>query len=233
MHNDPYNDAETERREAEERIRRIREDGQPAPAGGGPAAGGYEEGGMGDVESEALARARARARSLGARLEEEKAPSPARAAVPRRGGIGRASQAFIVIGGVVAVGVVIVAIIALLASVSGDGGIVLPFLSTATPTATATPTETPTPPATETPTPTKVAPNLALPPLTCIFQSGIGCYDYCQDAANAAECQSAKAFVQAQNADPDFWLNCIAPGPGPNVGNPQRCLEDAWRKLNP
>jgi len=233
MHDNPYNDAETERREAEERIRRIREGGQPAPAGGGPAAGGYEEEGLGEAESEALKRARDRARSLRTELEGEKTPSPARAPVPHRGGMGRTSQAFIVIGGVVAVGVVIVVIIALLASVSGGGGIALPFFSTATPTATATPTETPTPPATETPTPTKVAPNLALPPLTCIFQSGIGCYDYCQNPANAAECQSAKAFVQAQNADPDFWLNCIAPGPGPNVGNPQRCLEDAWRKLNP
>lgn len=226
MGGDPYNDAETERREAEERIRRIREGGAGhPPESGGPGA---------DVESEALRRARERARRLREGLEEPVPPTPSRVTPPRpRGGLGRTSQAFVVIGGVVAVGVVIVLIIALLASLSGGRGISLPFLNTATPTATATPTETPTPPATDTPTPTKVAPNLALPPLTCIFQSGIGCYDYCQNPANAAECQSAKAFVQAQNADPDFWLNCIAPGPGPNVGNPQRCLEDAWRKLNP
>ncbi len=225
MGDNPYNDAETERREAEERIRRIREGAQRPPAG--------SEAEMG-TESEALRRAQERARRLREGLEEPVPPVPSRAVPsPRRGGVSRTSQAFVVIGGIVAVGVVIVIIIALFASLSGGRGISLPFLNTATPTATATPTETPTPPATDTPTPTKAAPNLALPPLTCIFQSGIGCYDYCQNPANAAECQSAKAFVQAQNADPDFWLNCIAPGPGPNVGNPQRCLEDAWRKLNP
>jgi hypothetical protein len=82
-------------------------------------------------------------------------------------------------------------------------------------------------------TPTRVAPSLNLPPLTCIFQSGPGCFDYCADPANQSECQAAYDFVEAQGADSALWISCIAPASGPNVGNPQDCLEQAWRSRNP
>jgi hypothetical protein len=145
----------------------------------------------------------------------------------------RGRQAILVIGGVVAIGVVIVLVLFLISTMSAGGGISLPFLATATATPTATSTATPVPTETPTATPTKEAPALALPPLTCIFQSGAGCFDYCQQPENEGECNSARDFVTAQGADPAIWLNCIASGPGPNTGNPQKCLEDAWRTNNP
>lgn len=112
----------------------------------------------------------------------------------------------------------------------------LPFFPTPTATLTPTPTPTPTPTVTPTPspTPTPEVPFLALPPLDCAYGDiGVGCFDYCADPANAEECTDALDFVSAQDADAEYWLNCIAPGPGPNVGNPQVCLEEAWRLLNP
>lgn len=112
----------------------------------------------------------------------------------------------------------------------------LPFLPTATATLTPTPTPTATPTVTPTPspTPTPEVPFLALPPLACAYTTqGIGCFEYCSDPANAEECSEARDFVSAQDADAEYWLNCISPGPGPNVGNPQVCLEEAWRLLNP
>jgi len=142
---------------------------------------------------------------------------------------GRGSQALIFIGAIVGIGVVVVLALALLSGVFGGGqGLSLPFLATATPLPTATFTPSPTPTETPTPTPTPPPPRLSLPPLTCIFQSGAGCFDYCGQAANKQECDGARDFVRAQGADPDFWLNCIAPSSGPNVGNPQQCLIDAW-----
>jgi hypothetical protein len=228
MSQDDYQ-AEEERRRAEERIERIRSGG--AGPSGQPVQP-YDDGLAEEVDSSTLLKARSRAELLRGELGSGSAGGRAPVARARRAP-SRTLQAFAVIGGMILVGIVIVALIALLASISGGGGISIPFLNTATPTATPTPVFTPTPLATETPTPTRPAPNLALPPLTCIFQSGQGCYDYCQNPANSAECQSAKDFVRAQGADPDFWLSCIAPATGPNVGNPQKCLEDAWRKLNP
>ncbi len=229
MRDDDFYGSEEERREAEERLRRIRGEGRgsevPSPR---PSSQAFDDplGG----EPEAAERVRARARAARAGLESE--PEPRARPEPGRAALGRSrsQQGILIIGGLVLLGIVIVVVLLL---VSMLGGGTLPFGATATPTPTPTPTETPTPVATETPTPTRPAPNLALPPLTCIFQSGVGCFEYCQSPDNAAECNSAKAFVQAQNADPDLWLNCIAPGPGPNVGNPQACLEEAWRALNP
>jgi hypothetical protein len=86
---------------------------------------------------------------------------------------------------------------------------------------------------TETPTPTRIAPVLNLPPLTCIFQSGMGCYDYCNDSANNAECQAAWDFVEAQEADPDVFFQCLGTQPGPNTGDAEECLKEAWRADNP
>ncbi len=228
MRDDDIYESEEERRAAEERIRRIRGEGEPPPSSPLPSSRAFDD--SLDAESEAAERVRARARAARAALEPE--PSPRARPASRRvsAGGGRSQQGLLIIGGLVLIGIVIVVVLLL---VSMLGGGTLPFGATATPTSTPTPTETPTPIATETPTPTRPAPNLALPPLTCIFQSGVGCFEYCQSPDNAAECNSAKAFVRAQNADPDLWLSCIAPGPGPNVGNPQACLEDAWRSLNP
>jgi hypothetical protein len=214
-----YYQSDEEREAAEDRIRRIREGSEPAPAPASP-----EEWDVPSVEDVSRARGTARAaRSALGRDEGYAAPRGA-------GGRSRTSQAFIVIGGVVAIGVLILLIILLLGSLRGDGGLRLPFGATDTPTGVPA---TATPAATETPTPTRTAPNLSLPPLTCIFQSGAGCFDYCSDPANQTECNSAKDFVRAQGANPDAWLQCIAAGPGPNTGNPQQCLEDAWRQANP
>lgn len=230
MRDDEYYDSEEERKAAEDRIRRIREGGaEPAPEPSSTFGQGYER-----AELDAVERARARARAARDALDYEPAPRVRPSAQPAGrapAAPGRGQQALLIIGGVVAAGIVIVVVLLIISMLAGGGA--LPFVATRTPTPTATPTETPTPIATETPTPTRPAPNLALPPLTCIFQSGVSCYEYCQDPGNQAECQSARQFVAAQNADPDVWLSCIAPGPGPNVGNPQACLEEAWRALNP
>jgi hypothetical protein len=210
-----------EREAAEDRIRRIREGGgatpEPAPS--------YDDG-LG--ESGAAARARARVDKTRDAIGVGESQPVARSREGQKKTGGRGRQAVVVIGGIVAIGVLIVLIIFMIGSLRGGGG--LPFGATKTPTPTATPDSTATPLPTETPTPTREAPStLALPPLTCIFQSGEGCYDYCADSANQSECDSARDFVRAQGADPEFWLECIAPGPGPNEGNPQQCLEDAWR----
>jgi hypothetical protein len=151
----------------------------------------------------------------------------------------RGSQAFIVIGGIVAVGLVIVAGIAAISVLNrggfggGTGGGLPGLFQPATETPVPTETATSTPEPTLTPTATKEAPALSLPPLTCIFQSGQGCFDYCADDGNRSECNAARDFVEAQGVDPDFFFNCLSPGSGPNEGNPQTCLDDAWRERNP
>ncbi len=221
--------SDEERRLAEERIEQIRRGGGQVPPAG-RASAGYDESAE-DVESEALARARARARATLGYDEPAKAPA-ARARAPEARA-GRGNQAIIVIGGVVLLGVLIVVVLFLVSNMSGGtlGGLFNPATPTATPTVTFTPspTETPTPTATA----TRVAPRLDLPNLTCIYQSGVGCYDYCQNPDNAAECQAARAQIQQQGANPDVWFQCMAPGPGPNVGRPLECLEQAWRAANP
>ncbi len=225
MSNDPNQGGEEEFEAAEDRIAKIRQAGAAQPG----SEGGYQQD-LGEPDLEALSRARSRSRTLGG----DTGGSAASSRAPARRPAARGNQALILIGGLVGIGILIVVIIVLVGMLGGGAkGFSLPFLSTATPTATATPAATVTPTVTPTATATKVAPNLALPPLTCIFQSGVGCFDYCNDPANKAECDSARAFVQAQGADPEKWLQCIASGPGANTGNPQTCLEDAWRANNP
>lgn len=212
---DQFDDSQDEFEAAEDRIRSIRE------------GGGAEDEGLGAAEAGG-----SRADRLRDSIDDE--PQPRGGAPARRTTTNRGRQAVIVIGGLVAIGILIVLIIFLASSLFGEGG-GLPFLATATPTPTATsvPTATPTP--TSTPTPTREAPSdLALPPLSCIFSSEAGgCFDYCQNPDNQAECASARDFIEAQNADADYWFECVAPGPGPNEGNPNECLKEAWREANP
>ncbi|MBN1429475.1 MAG: hypothetical protein JXB07_13965 [Anaerolineae bacterium] len=228
MSDNQYNDSGREADEARERINRILR-------GGGSGA---EQQSVEDMDdplggSEALSRARSRVRSSRANLGVEE-PSEDPFAHSRARTSGGVNKAIIVIGGVVVAGVLLVlALLVVVPLLTGGGGtIALPFLATATSTPTITPTATAT--ATVTPTATKTAPStLQLPNLTCIYQSGTGCFDYCNDPANSDECQGAKNFVSAQAADPDVWLQCISPGSGANVGEPLECLRDAWRVKNP
>ncbi|HEC23019.1 MAG TPA: hypothetical protein ENI95_08890 [Chloroflexi bacterium] len=222
-----YDEAEA----AEDRIRRIRKKG----AAGAPPPRGA---GLDEVDSEALRRARARARrtrGVVEQLEEEEVVKP-RARPARTGG--RGQQALLFIGGIVVVGILIVGALFLVSGfLSGEGGGLPDILSRATDTPTPTPTPeataTPTPTETPSPTPTREAPrDLGLPPLECLY-TGPGCYDFCQNPDNQATCEAARQFLSAQRVDPDAWFECVAPGPGPNVGNPQECLEEAWRVANP
>jgi len=231
MGNDQYYEPGDEQESAEDRIRRIREGGgtqpQPEPV--------YEEEPV--VSAGRASRADELRQEISGGRGSRAAAASSRATTSSRAsssGGNRSRQALLVIGGVVAIGVIVVLVIVLISALGGGGGgISLPFGATDTPTPTATSTSTPMPTETPTATPTKEAPPLALPPLTCIFQSGVGCYDYCQAPENAGECNSARDFVTAQGADAEAWLQCIASGPGPNVGNPQKCLEEAWRIANP
>lgn len=232
MSDNQYNDSEEEAAEARDRINRILR----GSAGAGAEQPSQTDSGDLLGDSEALDRARARLRpsraGLGAEQYPEQPVEPSR--VSRGAAPARTQQALIVIGGVVAVGVLLVVVLLLVAPLlSGQGGgITLPFFPTATPTPTITPTATVTP--TITPTATKAAPStLSLPNLTCIYQSGTGCFDYCADAANAAECKAARDFISAQGANPDVWFQCVSPSSGPNVGNPLECLRNAWRANNP
>jgi hypothetical protein len=220
-----YYEPDDEMDAAADRIARIRGGGSagPPPAGRGE----FEE-----VDSDALSRARSRARTARQVLGEEELEPRGRAGRAPAGGGTRSRQAIIIIGGVVGLGVILVVVIFLVSRLGGGGGGFNLFATdTPTPTFTPTPTETPLP--TETPTPTKVAPALNLPPLTCIFQSGAGCFDYCNDPANANECQGARDFVQAQSADPDVFFQCLGTQSGPNSGEAQECLKEAWRAANP
>lgn len=228
MGNDPYYPPNGEEETPEERIRRIREGGAAEPAPQPPVE---EEPVVSRGRPSRSEQLREELTGRGSQAASSRARTqPAAAGAP---GANRGRQAVLVIGGVVAIGVLIVLVIFLIGTMRGGGGISLPFLATATSTPTATSTATPMPTETPTATATKEAPSLALPPLTCIFQSGVGCFDYCQQAENETECNSARDFVSAQGADPAVWLECIASGPGPNTGNPQKCLEDAWRANNP
>lgn len=220
MPDDSFNEeGEDERAAAEDRIRRIRDGG--AVGGAEPAADLGEP----EVANEVRSRARATRRALGLDESDGEASQSSRT-TQASGGTGRAGQGVIVIGGLVVIGVIIVLMILAVSALTGRGSVLTPATETPIPTATVPPTETP-------PAATQAAPSLALPPLTCIFQSNVGCYDYCQATENADECQSARDFIEAQNADPDAWFECLAPGPGPNVGNPQACLEEAWHARNP
>ena len=231
MDRDPFDREDDELEAADDRIRRIREggEGSPPPPAPTPAGDDYTF----DDEPDMVSRARERARSTRSVLGGDVAPEPE----PARAGRGvpadtapvapgdRARQAFLIVGGVVVLGLLVLVVVLLIGSL-GSGGGPGPFSGpTPTMTPTPTPTLTPTPVATATPQ----APNLSLPPLTCVFQSGAACLDYCQMPENAGECDSARSFIAAQDADPAVFFQCVAPGPGPNQGNPQDCLEEAWR----
>lgn len=138
-------------------------------------------------------------------------------------------RAGIVIGGLVLAGLLLVGVLMLLASMLGGGGspLLAPLVPTATATLTLTPTVTATP--TASPTPTPEMPFIPLPPLACLTDERISCYDYCNGADNAEECDESRALLQQYGVDFDYWLRCVAPGPGPNIGDPLDCLEDAWR----
>ena len=208
---------------AQDRIARIRGQGgadQSTEYGRGVPAGGRASEPEDSVDSPAVARARARGRAV---LPAEE---PERARPTSRGARGSGARAVLIIGGLFVAGVVIVVAILFASGLVGEGS---SLFATATPTPTDTPTPTLTPTATLTPT----VPALALPPLTCIVRSGQGCYDYCQDAAHQAECNAARDFLRTQGVDPDAWFDCASPGSGPNVGDPQVCLEQAWRAANP
>ena len=212
--------SEDEAAAAQDRINRI--------VGGGAARGG-ESGGQSESMGESEALRRMRERRGGAEAGGQAGGSmPTSRATGSRPGV-RGQQAIVIIGGVVVIGILIVLLLlVVLPGVSGGDGptINLPFL----PTATFTPSSTPT----VTPTATSTVPPLSLPNLTCIFQGSVGgCLDYCTNLANDAECDAARDVLERQSVDFDVWLHCVAPAPGPNVGNPQTCLEDAWRQSNP
>lgn len=227
MGNDQYYSPNGEEETPEDRIRRIREGGASQPP---PQPSIDEEPIVSGGRASRSEQMRQEISGRGSRAAASQARQASTATAPASS---RGRQAILVIGGVVAIGVVIVLVLFVISAMSRGGGISLPFLATATATPTATSTATPVPTETPTATATKEAPALALPPLTCIFQSGVGCFDYCQQPENEGECNSARDFVAAQGADPAVWLDCIASGPGPNTGNPQKCLEDAWRSNNP
>jgi len=228
-------DSREERRAAEDRIRRIREGGgEPRP----PAQPVDDE--FDSLDDDFVAPSRAGQRTRPTRPPRDRietdwdtAPAPRRGARPRDpfdtvepAPATRSRQGMMIVGGLVVLGVMIVVFLLIISSFLGGGP---PLLSRATETMTPTTEPTATVPPTAAPTVTAQAPNLALPPLTCIFQSGVGCFDYCQAAENSAECQSARSFVSAQAADPDVFFSCLGTAPGPNQGNPQDCLEQAWR----
>lgn len=213
-------ESDDEAEEAQNRIDRI--------LGGGGAQDAPQQSGSSQdpLGGDPLAGRQFRSRSARSAYEEDQSGGQGQmgARAPRQPSSG-GRRALVIMGGVIALGLLVVLAVVLLGGLAQRGTINLPFFPTATPTATLTPTST------LTPTPTKVAPNLQLPQLTCIF-IGEGCLNYCKDPANAAECSGARDFVKAQGADPDVWFNCIAPASG-QVGEPKKCLEDAWRANNP
>ena len=225
MGNDDYYRPDDEQEEAQSRIDRIRGGGSQAPE---PAP---EPRGRARVDDDYDQRERQRSRPQRERRRNDE--SPPEPQLTRSQG----QQAVLLIGGVVLLGLLAVVVIVLLAGgLGGDGGgggINLPFGATDTPTSAPSPTPTEVPTATPTETPTPTPPDLALPPLTCLFQSGVGCFDYCNDAANAAECTAASEFLQAQSVDSAVFFDCLSPGPGANQGNPQKCLADGWFAANP
>ncbi len=241
MADNRYNEDE----EARKRIDAIRRGAQGGSQQAGDAGRGPAEELEADNLGEADAVSNARSRAASARSTLRGDSSRAGAVPPSRtggsdsGGVkarqddtssGRSNQALFIIGGVVLVGILVVALIFALSQLNGgSGGPIIAFGPSATPTATATETPTPTPTATATPTPTLVAPaSLDLPPLTCLF-TGTDCNQYCANSSNTSECNQARDFIEAQDADPDFWFACLADEAGPNSGNDYACLQDAWR----
>jgi hypothetical protein len=226
--NQYYDDSEDEAAEAQNRIDQILGGGgaQNAPQQPQPADT-YTDDPLGGAPRVEL-RSRAARSALG--LDQPEANQPRqRQSQGGRSPAPRAQQAIMVVGGIVVLGIVVVAAIFLLANAAKPGGspIAIPFLSTAT----STPTNTPTPTPTATPTPT--VPPLQLPNLTCLVTSTTGCLDYCQNIDNLKECDQARDAVETQGADFTAFLKCLEPASGPNTGNPQTCLEDAYRAKHP
>lgn len=221
MSSNQYDDSEEEAQEAQDRINQILGGGS-----GTDSQQGYEEDPLGGTPRVQL-RSRAARSALGVD-DRQQGQMPSRQGSGGRAPAGRARQALVVIGGIVALGVLVVAAIFGVAMLNSRGGsIALPFFPTATPTFT------PTPLPTSTPTPTATVPPLQLPNLTCLVQTTTGCLDYCQTLDNLKECDQARSQVEAQGADFTVFLKCVAPAPGPNTGNPQKCLEDAYRARHP
>jgi hypothetical protein len=220
MTNGNYHDDEAS--EAQDRIERIRHGSKPQ---------GGEEGGLDDsLASEQIAQSRSRAQRVRETLGESSGTVSRREGA--QSGTGMSPAMLFIVG---LLGIVALLIVILLVASAGGGGLSLPSFFEPPATETPTPTITPSPTATEEPSPTptqEVPRNLGLPPLECLY-TGPGCYDFCQNSDNQADCEGAREFLSRQRVDPDTWFNCVAPGPGENVGNPQECLEDAWRAANP
>jgi hypothetical protein len=226
-----YND---EASEAEDRIDRIRKG-----KGQGQGSQSVDSGGVfDDYESDQVAQSRSRVERVRQVLGDSPDASSGKLRRSQRAGAQQSSgsgmsPAMLFVVGLLAI-VALLIVILLVASASG-GGFSLPSIFPPADTPTPTPTVTPSPTATAEPTatPTQQVPqNLGLPPLECLY-TGPGCYDYCQDPANQTDCSGAREFLIRERVDPDTWFNCVASGPGANVGNPQECLAEAWRVANP
>ena len=221
-------DSEEEAAEAQDRINQILGGGgssqqnQQQPQQDESYSEPYTDDPLGGTPRVEL-RSRAARQALG--YDDQQQSGQGRQRQRQPGAAPRAQQAIVVVGGILAVGVVVVIVIILIANLAKPGGapISLPFSATATPT----PTDTPT--ATITPIPTPTIPPLQLPNLTCLVQSQTGCLDYCQNVANLKECDQARDTVETQGADFTAFLKCLQPAAGPNTGNPQSCLETAYR----
>jgi hypothetical protein len=225
MSSNQYDDGEQEAADAQDRINRILNGGAAQDA---PQQGGVSDDPLGGAPRVEL-RSRAARSALG--LDQQGIDQPQQRR--RSGGqapAGKARQAIMVIGGVLVLGVLVVVVLFVAASMANRGGgapISLPFFSTATPTSTATPLPT------STPTPTATVPPLSLPNLDCLVQSTTGCLDYCQNIDNLKLCDQARIQAEAEGVDFTVFLKCLEPAPGPNTGNPQTCLEAGYRAKNP
>lgn len=201
---DPYSYSDDEREAAEDRIRRIREGGGEPPAQ--PQQGRAR---LDDYDEPIRPRADP-VRSV-QRVEDQ---------VERR-------RAFGLIGAMVGVILVVGLLLVVLWVIFTPGGLSLPIFATETPTPTPIPTATPTPTPSPTPTvtPTPTLPVLSVPSLECAFDASISCLDYCAEPANADACEEARAVIIRQNADADFWFECVSS----STGDPRTCMEEAWR----
>ena len=232
-----YND---DRERARSNIDRIRHRGATPPEEPASPAVPVDDYGTGPAEgeasSDALERVFERSERMRRNLGLESSGPDAAAPRPRRQASQRSPMgAVAMVGALIIIGILAIILVPMVARFVREGG-TLPFGPTATPTETPQPTATPLPTETPTPTvtPTPSIPHLDLPVLTCIFQTSPSCAVYCADTAHTAECDAARALVEQQGADADFWLACISPlGSDRNVGDPQECLNEAWLAANP
>lgn len=154
-------------------------------------------------------------------------PDPS-AMPPRRAGISEAAM----IGGVVGIVFVCMAAAAIIILIGvatrrsdepSEPGEAEPTSIRETAPAGRTPSATGSPGVYIGPTPT--APRLSIPALSCIFSSSEGnCYDYCQNPANKAECDSARAQIEGQGADPDAFFECMRT----DEIDPLTCMKEGW-----